>query len=237
MSKPALYESKNVKRLFDEMCATYGLMNLISSFGFTYVWRKACTNSIEIKPTDTVFDLMSGKGELFKHILKKTNSRGKIIAIDFSSAMCNEARKFANDLNSNIQIIEADALENNFNSLADVILSSFGLKTFSNEQLEQLAKVTFNILKPHGRFSYIEVSVPKNKVLQFFYMFYLNKIIPILGYIFLGNPENYRQLGIYTTHFKSCEKVAQHFTNAGLKVQIKSYFFGCATGLVGSKSE
>ena len=84
---------------------------------------------------------------------------------------------------------------------ADRVISRFGLKTFNSEQLKQLADEINRILKPEGRFSLIDVSVPKSKILRFFYMFYLKNVIPILGWLFPGNPSAYKMLGIYTQKF------------------------------------
>jgi ubiquinone/menaquinone biosynthesis C-methylase UbiE len=69
------------------------------------------------------------------------------------------------------------------------VISGFGLKTFNDKQLVQLANEIDRILKPNGKFSLIDVSVPKIRILKPFYMFYLKNIIPILGKVFLGSPE------------------------------------------------
>lgn len=109
------------------------------------------------------------------------------------------------------------------------------MKTFNEEQLNIIAKEVHRILKPNGKFSFVEVSKPKNKVLLFFYSFYLGKIIPILGKIFLGNPEDYKMLWIYTSKFQSSENVKDIFEKHGLEVKIDKYFGGCASGLNGKK--
>lgn len=218
------------------MSTTYGLMNLISSFGFTYLWRKACINSVKIQPSDSVYDLMTGMGELFPQVSHHLGPHGQLIGIDFSANMCKQARANAAKLQTQITVLEQDVLDGTFaQQNADVVVSSFGLKTFSDEQLQRLAQVTFQLLKSGGHFSFIEISVPKNRLLKFFYLIYLNKVIPRLGSLFLGNPDNYRQLGIYTQSFGSSQKTKDHFTAAGLITEKKSYFFGCATGVSGRK--
>jgi len=66
-------------------------------------------------------------------------------------------------------------------------------------------------------------------------MFYMQKIIPILGWLFMGNPDNYRLLGVYTNLFRNCDTACRVFQAAGLHAETQSYFFGCATGIVGRK--
>ena len=118
---------------------------------------------------------------------------------------------------------------------ADTVVSAFGIKTFSDEQKAILASEIWRILKPNGTFSLIEVSVPSNAFLKPLYMFYLKTIIPLIGSIFLGNPENYKMLGVYTEKFGNCQKMKEILENQGFTVIYHDYFFGCATGLSGIK--
>lgn len=67
------------------------------------------------------------------------------------------------------------------------------------------------------------------------YMFYINWIIPMIGWLASGNPDNYRLLGIYTSAFQNCNLTAASFAAAGPAVNRQSYFFGCATGISGLK--
>ncbi|MBK9499076.1 MAG: class I SAM-dependent methyltransferase [Leptospiraceae bacterium] len=55
---------------------------------------------------------------------------------------------------------------------------------YNPEQLKTLAIETNRILKPGGKFSFVEVSKPESFILKFFYGFYLGNIIPILGNFF-----------------------------------------------------
>ena len=68
-------------------------------------------------------------------------------------------------------------------------------------------------------------------------MFYLENIIPMIGRLFMGNPENYRMLNVYTEAFENCQSTATAFRAAGLETSVRIFFFGCATGLVGRKTE
>lgn len=88
-----LYDPGFVRSLFDEMAQTYGLVNLLTSFGFTLWWRKKCARAISVKPDSVVVDLMAGMGELSTHVGKSLNENGKLIAIDISSEMCRRAER------------------------------------------------------------------------------------------------------------------------------------------------
>jgi ubiquinone/menaquinone biosynthesis methyltransferase len=237
MREISIYDPGFVRALFDEMSATYGLVNLVSSFGFCRSWRRQCTGQVNIPSGACAVDLMTGMGELCPQIAQAVGSEGRIIALDISQAMCDKARQYGSGrLACCVDVVEADALCSPLPpATADVVLSSFGLKTFSEAQIGQLASEVARLLKPRGAFSFIEISVPQRMLLRAPYLFYLNRLIPIIGWLFMGNPANYRLLGVYTEAFGSCHTAASAFRAAGLEVEVRSFFFGCATGLVGRK--
>jgi demethylmenaquinone methyltransferase/2-methoxy-6-polyprenyl-1,4-benzoquinol methylase len=218
------------------MSATYGLINLITSFGFSARWRRQCVAELAFTPGETVVDLMSGMGELWPGIAAR-HREGRIIGIDFSSAMCERSKLTADRLTGRgIEILERDALDSGLaDESVDAVVSSFGLKTFSADQRADLAREIARMLRPGGRFSMLEISVPPSRLLHMPYMFYLRRVIPLLGRLLMGNPDNYRMLGVYTTAFGDCADFAIACKNAGLEVRQTRYFFGCATGVVGTK--
>ena len=229
-----LYDVQRIKRLFDEMAGTYGIVNTLSSFGFNWRWRKQCLAAISPKSGQSALDLMTGMGELCPDLSRILGPEGRITAVDLSQVMCRKAR--AVRCECPLSVIEADVLEHPFEpASADVIVSSFGLKTFSAEQTRRLAEVVATTLKPGGVFSFVEISVPPNPVLRWPYMFYLNHVVPWVGLLLLGNPDNYRQLGIYTSAFGDCRQAADAFAAQGLEVRPHSLFYGCATGFTGRR--
>jgi ubiquinone/menaquinone biosynthesis methyltransferase len=232
-----IYEPKFVEKLFDKMSSSYSKMNYITSFGFSERWRRQCVEEIEIEKGKTVVDLMTGMGECWKHILKNSNKDSKLIGLDFSTEMINRAEKNKGKFKkSNIEIFKENVFENSIgNETADFVISGFGLKTFNDEQLGTLANEIDRILKPNGKFSLIDVSVPNSKFLKPFYMFYLKNIIPILGKLFLGSQETYRMLGVYTEEFGNSKNVHRIFNKPEFEVEYVEYFYGCASGIKGRK--
>jgi len=229
-----IYNPIFVRDLFDEMSGTYGAVNLLSSFGFSARWRKQCADEIRFAPNQTIMDLMSGMGEMWPSIIARSDNSRRLQAIEFSPQMCRHACEKYSGLD--IELLEVDVLENRVpDSSVDVITSGFGLKTFSDEQKVTLANQIARMLKPGGQLSMIEISVPNLAPLRLLYMVYLKFVIPLIGQLFLGNPDNYRMLGVYTEAFRDCTKMTECLNAAGLAVSQKQYFFGCATGIIGRK--
>ena len=224
---------KYVKSLFDEMAKTYGLVNLISSLGFAYLWRKKAV--LHLPKSSTVADIMTGGGECLQHLKKHLGNDVHVDLVDISSEMCHNANEqIKRNQYTNTKIFNCSALEIPIpDNYYDAIVSTFGMKTLSDDDLNKLAKETKRIIKNNGVLSILEFSLPSNKFIQFFFKLYVKYYVPTLGFLLLGNPENYRMLWQYTEKFMNCEKLIPIFQKEGFTVEYKNYFFGSATILIG----
>jgi demethylmenaquinone methyltransferase/2-methoxy-6-polyprenyl-1,4-benzoquinol methylase len=238
-SAESIYEPEFVEKLFNEMSLTYERMNTITSFGFSNRWRRQCVHELPIQHGQVVLDLMTGMGETWDYICQRIGPDGQLVGVDFCEGMlryADQKRQKKRFSNYNIIIQKQNVLAGTLPAQsADHVVVSFGLKTFNEPQIKQLANEIRRVLKPGGQFSCIEVSVPELSLLRLFYLFYLRRIIPVLGSLFLGNPQTYRMLGIYCTQFKNTAHIWRYFQEAGLICRPTNYFFGCASGIVGHK--
>lgn len=232
-----VYDSQFVEKLFDEMAGTYEAVNYLSSFGFSKRWREQFVKLANLQPGMTVYDLTCGMGECWPAIQNTIKSKGRLIGLDLSQAMLAGAEKRkANFSPLEITLVKENALHNTLpDASADCVISGFGLKTFSDEQKFLLAREIKRLLKPGGTFSLIEVSVPTGWWLEGLYMFYLKNLIPVIGQLLLGNPQNYRMLGVYTEKMKNCQKMGEYLKQHGLHANYHTYFWGCASGVSGYK--
>jgi demethylmenaquinone methyltransferase/2-methoxy-6-polyprenyl-1,4-benzoquinol methylase len=235
MDAQDIFSSGSVRSLFDEMAASYGVVNLLSSFGLSWWWRRQVLRRVTIHDGARVADLMSGMGELWPALLRRIG-RGRLVAIDISSSMSRRAQRRWARRSRAIEFHVTDVLRAPLEpGSLDVVVSSFGLKTFNAAQLDRLAQLIARALCPGGQFSLIEISLPPNRWLRALYLFHLDRVIPLLGRLFLGNPANYRMLGVYTREFESARLVEEKLRARGLEVSYQSHFFGCATSVAGRK--
>lgn len=232
-----IYDVDFVEQLFDEMAGTYERVNYIASFGFSERWRRQFVRQVAIRPDMVVYDLMCGMGECWEGVAPYLLGNGRILALDLSSVMLRGAEKEREKFpHLEIVLSKQNALANSLeDASADCLICGFGVKTFSDEQKEILAAEIKRILKPGGVFSLVEISVPNGRLLKALYMFYLKRVIPVVGRLFLGNPENYRMLGIYTAQFQNCRNLQAILGRHGLETRYHDYFFGCASGVSGFK--
>ncbi|AQX46009.1 ubiquinone biosynthesis protein [Elizabethkingia meningoseptica] len=232
-----IYKPERVKQLFNQMSDTYERMNFITSFGFSIRWRRQFLEKLKSsKDSLQVLDLLSGLGENWNY-LKNKFPNATFSALDFSEQMVLKSeQKSRKVFNQNFKQYCEDVLENTLPSEAyDVVSCAYGLKTFNQQQLEILSKELYRIMRSGGVFSFVEVSKPNNKILYSFYKLYLKRIIPILGKLFLGNPNDYKMLWVYTERFENSKKVKEIFEKQGFEIHYENYFFGCASGISGRK--
>lgn len=175
-----IYEPAFVKKMFNRMSSSYERMNYITSFGFSIRWRRQFLEKLgKSDKRLNVIDLLSGLGENWT-FLKRNFPNSTFYALDFSDEMISRSgdkskKLFAGNLNLLCENILQNTLESNH---FDIVSCAYGLKTFDEQHLEVLAREINRILKPDGKFSFVEVSKPKAKLLCIFYGFYIGKVIP-----------------------------------------------------------
>lgn len=234
-----IYNPEFVKGVFDRCSEKYIFVSTLLSFGFTERWRRECAQQLPTPETDgrICYDLMSGTGEAWPHILKAHPDTQQIFAIDISSGMYARAKTRLNEMRANkigfkrADVFGTDLDKNN----ADMIVSTFGLKTFNQEQRGRLAKLTASTLKSGGTFSMIEASDPVGWVFRPFYLFHLKMVLPVFEKIFLRGATDFKMIGIYSTNFGNAQSFAQQLRAEGLDVEFRKHFFGCATSVYGRK--
>lgn len=218
------------------MAATYGVVNVLSSFGFCVWWRRACIRNLPGAPTPVVVDLMAGMGECWPQ-LRSHLPGSRILSVDLSAEMTKRARVRAPQWGVDPrEVLAGDALASTLPAgSADAVVCSFGLKTLDDLGQAKLAREIHRLLAPGGHFSLIEISVPPGRWLRVPFLAYLDHLIPWIGAAFLGNPSHYRMLGRYTRAFGDSKRFLEHCREAGLHAQIQCHFWGCATSVSGSK--
>ena len=234
-----IYDPAFVKDLFDRCSTKYILFSYVCSMGFTERWRRECVDALpQTHDTpETCYDLMAGTGEIWPHVLKRYPDLKKVVAVDISSGMHKRALKRLHEMRSDkIGFIEDDVLASNLPAAsADLIVSTFGLKTFNSDQHQKLAELTASTLKAGGSFCFIEASDPKGWWLRPLYIFYLKQVLPMVEKVFLKGARDFAMIGTYSTNFGDASNLAAQLRAEGLDVTFRKHFFGCATSVSGRR--
>lgn len=234
-----IYDPGFVKAVFDRCSQKYIWFSTICSLGFTEIWRSDCVQNLAADRLNgsTGYDLMSGTGEIWPHLLKRYPDIEGITAIDISEGMHKRAMTRLHEMRAHkIEFVADDVLQTKLvPDSADFVVSTFGLKTFNSEQLERLADLIARVLKPGGTFSLIEASDPKGWWLRPLYLFHLKTVLPAIERIFLQGAQDFSMIGTYSTNFGDASAFADMLRTRGLDTVFRKHFFGCATSVSGVK--
>ena len=232
-----IFDPAYVAELFDRCSGRYRWWSALASMGFTWIWRRQCVGLLPRRAAPVVVDLMAGTGEVWPHLLRRFPDLATITAIDISHRMHTEAVARLHGARADrITHLEANALEADLPpGMADLVISTFGLKTVDPGQQAVLAAQVARILKPGGQFALIEASDPKGWVLRPFYRLYLDGIMPLIERVFLNGANDFSMIGAYTQAFGDAAHMASALRAQGLQVTLTRHFFGCATSVSGTK--
>lgn len=233
-----IYDPAFVKGVFDRCSRQYIGFSLICSLGFTERWRAQCVDALPPLPAGaTGYDLMAGTGEAWPHLLRRFPAIKAITAVDISSGMHARALdRLHRHRAHQIEFIEDDVLASQLPAeSADFVISTFGLKTFNTTQQNQLAALTARVLKPGGAFAFIEASDPKGWPLRPLYLLHLKSVLPLIERTLLRGAQDFAMIGTYCTAFGDAAPFAAALAREGLETKFARYFFGCASGVSGSK--
>lgn len=235
----ALYNPAFVKAVFDRCSSRYIRFSWLFSMGFTERWRRQCVQALRLEGQNPLegYDLMAGTGEVWPHLFRAHPSVSRVTAVDISSGMHRMALERLHQHRAHkIEFIEDDVLLSRLpDESCDFVVSTFGLKTFNPAQHQQLAMLIARTLRPGGSFSLIEASDPKGWWLRPLYLFHLKIILPLIERTLLRGAQDFSMIGVYCSNFGDAAPFADMLRAEGLEVEFRRYFFGCATGVSGTK--
>lgn len=172
-----------ISSMFSRIAKRYNLANDFLSFGIHRLWKKKAIELLALKNGEKVLDLCCGTGDFLKRLEDG-------IGIDISGPMLLEARK---NLKNSHPLVCADGEDLPFkeDSFHKVIMG-FGIRNISNV-LKALSAI-HRILKPAGKLVILEFSKPRSKIFSKIYLFYLSKILPLIGGWISKDPASYHYL-------------------------------------------
>jgi ubiquinone/menaquinone biosynthesis C-methylase UbiE len=121
--------------------------------------RRRAVDALRLRPGDTVIDVACGTGLNFPLIQKLIGPAGRIVGVDLTDAMLDRAYdRVATNGWSNVSLVQADAVEFDFPTEVDAILSTYALT-----QVPGCAEVIARgaaALSEGGRWVVLDLKVP-----------------------------------------------------------------------------
>lgn len=123
-------------------------------------YRRDAVAALQLKPGDTVVDLGCGTGLNFDHLQAAVGPAGRIIGVDLTDAMLNQARNRARRGGwKNVALVESDMAEYALPADADGVLATLALSTVPD--YEQVVARAARDLRPGARIASFELRWPQ----------------------------------------------------------------------------
>jgi len=174
---------KNVQ-IYEKLAKKYDLATKVVSFGIEELWRKKFVKIIkkQIK-NGTLLDVASATGDMAKSL-----DFEKMYLLDPSSEMNKIAKEKLKD--KNVVFIEDFAESAKIPQKVDLITAFMAVRNF--DDLDKGIKNLDKYLKNGGYFAIVELT-KSNSLLFKLSMFYMSKIVPIIGGFITGEYESYKK--------------------------------------------
>jgi demethylmenaquinone methyltransferase/2-methoxy-6-polyprenyl-1,4-benzoquinol methylase len=200
-----------VQDIFTRVAPHYDLMNRIMTGGFDRNWRRFVIRQAAIPKGGKVLDIATGTGDLAFEALAQVEGVTAIGA-DFTPRMMIFGQQRPNG--DRVRWAAADALNLPFaDNSFDAVTHGFLVRNVID--IPRALAEQRRVLRPGGRMVCLDTTPPPANLLRPFLLFYLTRVVPLIGTLLTGQKDAYTYLPNSTINFKPPEVLARLMGEAG----------------------
>ena len=235
-------DPQSIQKMFGSIAKDYDFANACLSFRMHRSWNRALIKEIlgegEVKK---VLDLCSGTGDIGLGILNdsltKKKSVPEVAFLDFCSEMLAVCEEKVHNMQTSslLQFIQADATAIPLPDASfDAVTLAYGIRNI--KEPKKCMEEVFRVLTKGGRFGILELTKPKNAMLQWGHRLYLEAILPSVGKWVTSNKDAYSYLCNSIKSFVSPDELERNLKQVGFRrTYQRSLLGGVATVIISEK--
>lgn len=203
----------DVAAMFDDIAPVYDRVNTLMTAGGDERWRRAAVQATQLRSGGSAIDVACGTGKLALALAERAGPFGRVVGIDLSAHMIDQARRAADDL-VQLEFVVGNALALPFEpDTFDAATIAFGLRNLADFEggFRELARV----VRPGGRVVCLELSTPRPRIWAAVYLSVFRLLAPLAATLF-ARGRAYGYLPASLDGFPDPAALATTMTRAGL---------------------
>lgn len=184
----------DVYRMFDKISMRYDLLNRVLSLGMDLYWRRLAIRELDNERHLRVLDLACGTGDIAMAAARQSTRR-QVIGIDRAQQMLAlaDSKVSRQSLSGQVLLVCGDGMNIPVaDDSMDAATIAFGIRNMPDTPfcLGEMRRC----LRPKGKLVVLEFSLPSNRALRSLHLFYLRRILPVIGRWLSGDNYAYSYL-------------------------------------------
>ena len=228
-----------VRDMFDRIAPHYDFLNRMLSLRRDVWWRSVLAEALALPPGAKLLDVACGTADVALELDRRLGSEAVVVGADFSLQMLRSAWPKVLDAQGRprVHLAAADAFAPPFRGNSfDAVTIAFGIRNIQ-DKATVLARF-LDLLKPGGQVAVLELATPEAGILRNAYLFYFNRLLPLLGRFFSKHSFAYSYLPASVAQFPPAATFARLMCAAGFEqVRYRKLTLGIAVLFVGRKPQ